>query len=279
MTPVNSFPESIVTSLDELLTTMSRRVKALELQLAEASRQRQTLNDLGSFIRRVWPEHILNLLKKESQSFEKMCVDNPSASRAFEEIHQLALEKADTLRKRFPLHLEEACGANELPLDRESRDPRYSFEQGFFTLEVDPQTKKARLSDYEGRLDEFPADIGAIVEAVQREHKRVFGASFDGKKIIRKLRTQYLAILGKENWADGYAVPIRRITSRLGKNQKGFRTDVFIAELSRLVEKGPMEIDGKRLDLQQTKDTNQGILLHGAAGRGYVGYITFREVQ
>lgn len=87
-----------------------------------------------------------------------------------------------------------------------------------------------------------------------------------------------MAIIKKENWSDGYSIPIRRITHRLGKNEKGFRTDVFIIQLSRLIEKGPTEIDGRRLDLQQTKDTNQGIHLHGIAGRGYIGYITFKEV-
>jgi hypothetical protein len=84
--------------------------------------------------------------------------------------------------------MEEACVTSNLPLDRESRHPRYSFEKGFFQLEVDDTRGIAHLFNHEGRLDEFPADIGAIVEVMEREHKRIFGRPFDGDKFLKKLR-------------------------------------------------------------------------------------------
>ncbi len=97
-------------------------------------------------------------------------------------------------------------------------------------------------------------------------------------KVLSKLRHQYLAIVRRDKESDGASIPIRNLTSRLGKNEKGFRTDEFLIDLSRLVESDHLEIDGRRLDLQQTKDAHQGMLLHGAAGRGYIGFITFRKV-
>ena len=91
-------------------------------------------------------------------------------------------------------------------------------------------------------------------------------------------------IKGKEKIGHNVHELLSYITSRYGvvkevseKNVKGFRTDEFLVDLSRLAQDGPFEIDGRRLDLQQTKDTNQGMLLHGAAGRGYVGFIVFKE--
>jgi hypothetical protein len=63
----------------------------------------------------------------------------------------------------------------------------------------------------------------------------------------------------------------------MAENTKGLRSDEFLVDLSQLAQDGPFEIGGRKLDLQQTKDTNQGMLLHGAAGRGYVGYIVFKE--
>lgn len=135
----------------------------------------------------------------------------------------------------------------------------------------------ARLSDNEGRLAEHPADVQAVVETVQKETQRIFGRAFNGSRFLKSLRAQYKAVLKKENQADGASMPIRQITKRLGKNVKGFRTDEFLVDLSRLAEKGPFEVDGRRLDLQQTKDTNQGMLLHGAAARGYIGFIVFKE--
>src|SRR5262249_18391972 len=152
-----------------------------------------------------------------------------------------------------------ACRAANLPLDSDSRHPRYSLEHKFFQIEIDDQRRIARLSnrEREGRLAELPADVGAVVDAIQREHTRVFGRSFDGKKFLKQLRTQYLAILKKEKLSEGASVPIRHITRRLGKNIRGFRPDEFLVDLSRLVERGPTQVDGWQLDLQQTKDTNQ----------------------
>ena len=72
-------------------------------------------------------------------------------------------------------------------------------------------------------------------------------------------------------------MPIRRITHRLGKNEKGFHTDEFLVDLSRLAEEGPLQVDDVKVDLQQTKDTTQGMLLHGVASSGYVGFIVFRK--
>ncbi len=87
-----------------------------------------------------------------------------------------------------------------------------------------------------------------------------------------------MAVIKNEKISDGSSVPIRHITRRLGKNEKGFRTDEFLIDLSRLVEQGATEVDGRQFELQQTKNTEQGMLLHGAAGRGYIGFILFKKV-
>lgn len=135
----------------------------------------------------------------------------------------------------------------------------------------------AHVKDREARLASVPADVGAVVEVVGAELRRLFQRPFDGDKFLRKIRSHYLAVLKKEGLKDGDVLPIRRITHRLGKNEKGFRSDEFLVDLSKLAEQGPLEADGVKLDLQQTKDTNQGMLLHGIASRGYVGFIVFRK--
>ena len=207
-----------------------------------------------------------------------MRADDDTSVERLEELYRVATNQMAELQRRFPAHLEEACKGADVSLDRTSRHPRYTFVDGFFQLDIDDRRGTARLSDYEGRLDEFPADVEAAVEVVERERKRVFARTFDPNKFLKKLHHQYLAVTRSENQAEGASVPIRSITHRLGKNEKGFRTDEFLVDLSRLVESGPLEIDGHRLDLQHTKDTNQGMLLYGAAARGYVGFIVFRRV-
>jgi len=272
------FPESLIVLTGEQAFKELQHKKNIELQLNEVSRRHNFLLEINNYLKKNWVQHILALFNKESQIYKAISADNQSLKEALESIRNMALEKVNELQRQFPAYLEKACDKNGLPLDKESRDPQYTFEKGFFTLVIDHRKGWAKLSNYEGRLCEFPADVDAVVEYVQKEHKRVFGRPFDGQKFIKKLRSNYLAIIKKDGLADGYALPIRRITTRLGKNEKGFRTDEFVVHLSKLVVEGPTETDKRRLDLQQTKDSNQGIYLHGLAGRGYIGYITFKEV-
>jgi hypothetical protein len=279
MSSTSSFSESIINLIGEQAANELHQIRKVEAQLAESRKRHQFLSELNTYLKKDWPQHIIALLNKESQTIKTVNMDNLVLKEALESIRSMAVEKVAILQRRFPAFLDDACKANNLPLDRESRDPQYTFAKGFFTLLIDYQKGRARLSDYEGRLHEFPSDIGAVIEHVQNEYKRVFDKTFEGQKFIKKLRTHYLAIIKKEGLADGSELPIRRITTRLGKNEKGFRTDEFIIQLSRLVAEGPVEIDNRRVDLQQTRDSQQGIYLHGLAGRGYIGYITFKEVK
>jgi len=279
MSLTDMISESYMRVIEGHKSSTDQNVKSLQSKLNEGIHHQKIWNDLVTFIRKDWPQHILFLLNKEAQFFDKFATENPLNKEALEEIKKASEDKAKSIEHRFPSFLDEACQSGKLPLDRTSRDPRYTFENGFFTLEIDHKSRMARLSDYEGKLDEFPADIGAIIEAVSREHKRVFGKAFDPKSFLKKIRNQYMAIIRREKLRDGQEIPIRKITHRLGKNEKGFRTDEFVIQLSRLIEQGPLEIDGRQLDLQQTKDTNQGMLLHGAAARGYIGYVVFKEVR
>jgi hypothetical protein len=274
----NAFPDRIIQTIADLSVEAERKAKSLQAEANEVARVQKMWDDLHSFLHKRWSLHVLDLMDRETILLKKLRAENHPAMPVLDEVYQAAKDEANTVRRRFPAYLEEACNSNKLPIDRESRHPRYSFERGFLKLEVDDRKGVARLTDHEGRLDEFPADIGAIVKVVQREHTRIFGRLFDGDKFLKKLRRQYLAVIKKLGKSDGTSVPIRHITRRLGKNEKGFRTDEFLVDLSRLVEQGPIEIDGRRLDLQQTKDTNQGMLLIGAAGRGYIGFIIFKEV-
>ena len=169
---------------------------------------------------------------------------------------------------RVPRRFGAGCTGSNLQIDRTSREPHYTFQNGFLELDVDTGKHLAHLKDREAKLATVPADIGAVIEVVTAEYKRLFGRQFEGEKFLRKLRSNYQAVLKKENLPRRRTLPIRRITHRLGKNEKGFHTDEFLIDLSRLAEEGPLEIDGRRLDLQQTKDTDQGMLLHGVASSG-----------
>lgn len=272
------FPSEIVDGIRELHSSVKVTLQQLSAEAEEVTRTERVWADLERFVAKGWALHVLDLVEEEAPRLRRMRADNNPAVPLIEKAYSLAKEESGVTLRRYPALLEEACRTGGLVIDSDSRHPRYSFQRGFFRLEIDEKKRRARLSDHEGRLAEHPADVQAVVETVQREHQRVFGRAFNGPKFLKTLRRHYNAVLNKEQQADGASVPIRRITRRLGKNVKGFRTDEFLVDLSRLAENGPFDIDGRRLDLQQTKDTNQGMLLHGATARGYIGFIVFKEV-
>jgi len=272
------FPSEIFDQIRQLHGSAKVEAQQLRSEAEEAARTERVWAEFEQFLGKGWPIHIIVLLEKEAPRLKKMRAESHPSIPEIENAFRLAKEEADRISRRFPSFLEEAFRESGPSIDATSRHPKYSLNGGFFRLEIDEKKRSARLSDHEGRLAELPADVSAIVETVRKEHKRVFGRSYNGPKFLKSLRTQYKAVIKKEKQSDGSSVPIRHITRRLGKNVKGFRTDEFLVDLSRLAQEGPFEIDGRRLDLQQTKDTNQGMLLYGAAGRGYIGFIVFKEV-
>jgi hypothetical protein len=279
MTTGNHFPKSLLNITEEQIANVTLKSKELQAQAKEAANIQKLWEDIASFMKRGWLLHLLDVIEKQHALLKKMRDDNHPTISFLEEIHQVAKEQATQVKTyRFPADLQEACGVANLPLDRDSAHPTYKFEKGFFQLSIDEHAKVARLSDYESpKLCEFPADIEAIVETLQREHKRVFGRKFDAKVFLKKLRKQYLEVLKKEKLSDGESIPIRNITRRLGKNEKGFRTDEFLIDISRLVEQDIREIDGKKFEFTQTKDTSSGLLLH-IDNKRYIGFILFKKV-
>jgi len=271
------FPE-VTDPIRQMCATTNQEVQKLRTKANELARTAQVWCDFVQYMEKDWPMHLLMLVSKETALLKRMRAENHPAVAPMEEAYRLAKDSADNIIRRFPMFLERACLDRKIPLDTDSRHPNYSFERGFFQLKINEKTYTAQISDHEGRLAQLPADIQAIIELIQKEHERVFGRSYNGLKFLKSLRSQYKAVIKKTKQPDGSSVPIRHITRRLGKRLKGFRTDEFLVDLSRLVQEGPFEIDGRRLDLQQTKDTSQGMLLHGAAGRGYIGFILFKEV-
>lgn len=274
---MNNFPIELIDFSRDQLGAAKERKQATKQIFEEATIIERVWEDFLLFASRDWYMHLLDLLNKQASVFNKISAGNHNVASTLKEAIQLATTQSDTIIRRYPTFLEDSCQKANLPLDPDSRHPRYNLNNGFFRLEIDEIKRIARLSNNEGRIAELPADVNAVVETIQREYKRIFDRSFDGKKFLKRLRKEYIAILKKEKQEDGASIPIRHITRRLGKNMKGFRTDEFLVDLSRLVGKGPFEIDGRRIDLQQTKDTKQGMLLHGAAGRGYIGFIIFKE--
>lgn len=277
MAIVNPFADSLLSLSQEQKSITYHDAQRIRSEYEKAEKIKKFWEELDTLLQNGWTLHILAIMEKESGLLEELKNINHPSITALEEINKVAKENAGKIKfYLFPNELDKAFNQANLPLDRNSAHPNYKFEGGFFELHINEQKRTARLSNYENtKLFEIAADIEAIVEACQREHKRVFERQFDSKKFLKKLRKLYLTILKEDKLQDGSSVAIRRITTRLGKNEKGFRTDEFLIELSHLVSQKQVEIDGRKLDCQQTKDTDRGMYLHIEPKR-YIGSILFR---
>lgn len=277
--PGHGWPIELLDPAREVAAISREAAASLRKQADDAAVVEQTWADLLKFMELGWNAHTTSVISRHGRLLDASAKDNAAASTAIEEIRRLAEQRATEAQKRFPRLLEDACNQADLPIDRDSPHPRYSFLDHFFSLHIDDQRRIARLSTSEGEIAQIPSDVPAVVDLIRRERHRIFDRPFVAARFLKQLRTQYLAIAKQEGEKDGASIPIRQITRRLGKNVRNFKTDEFLVDLSRLVEKGPAEIDGLHLDLQQTKDTRHGMLLPGRASRGYVGFVVFSKVN
>jgi len=230
--------------------------------------------DLRTAVERDWVCHALAALDTRRELLAELCDRNAEVAATVDEIRRACTARGDALMRRYP-HMLEQAASGKIVMDERSRHPRYAFEQGFFTVQVDETPRAARISDYEGALARLPADPEAVVERLLRERSRVFDRSFHGTQVLKALRREYLAAVKQQRESDGASIPIRTISRRMSK--RGGRTDEFLIDLSRLVTSGPLSVGGRELDLQHTREAANGMLLHGLEQRGYVGYVVFRK--
>lgn len=260
-----------------LASAASAHLTRLKDEVNEAKRVAAAWERLDDYVARDWPIHLSNLLRVEREAILGHPQLSDTVRATLNELADRATSDATHVLRRYPALLETACKERNLPLDHDSRDPRYCFRDKLITVAIDNKKRTAKLSTNEGVLDRMPADVEPVLNAVARELSRLFNRSFDASRFTKLLRKHYLAECKKEKAVDGDAIPIRSITRRMSKSNKAFRIDEFITDLSRLLDADVPMIDDRRLDLQQTKDTKQGVLLHGTAARGYVGFLLFRK--
>lgn len=259
---------------------IEKQQEILRDQLQSLSSIARVLVNLENFMERGWHLHILEVLEKNKGLLAEDKINNSSIIKFLEEIKKIATEtRKNTKPHLFPRNLQEACQKADIKIDSNSSHPIYKFNQGFFEIKVDDGKKRIYLSNYESsKIIDFPADIPAVLHYLQQEQKRIFGRSFNGKTFLKKLRTEYLAIIKKNKLTDGSSILIRSIIENLKKKDKNLTSDEFLVDLSKLVREGHGEINDRRFELQQTKDMKEGMLLHGTLSPTYVGFIIFKKV-
>jgi hypothetical protein len=259
-------------------------VNELQKQLVEAKRLKAFLDSLIDFKVRALPLHAKALYEKEKVFLNTLREKHHPAIMAIDEFYREINSICDDAIGEIPGNLEKLSKSEGLTLDySRSRHPKYCFETGGL-IEVEIQDKKleAKVSTREGFLAKFPADSAAIIERVKQEKKRLFDRQFAGNLFLADLRSAYYMAIKSKKAATCDPIPLREVFNIMSqeiKTRKGYKSDEFLVDLSRLVMEGPAETNGYRFELQQTKDTKEGMLLLGEAGRGMVNLLIFKKTN
>lgn len=185
--PLEDFGDKIAKQLAAAAETADK----IRLQAKEADRIETFWERLKKHVASGWLLHILEDLESEVAVVNTASQHDPEFQRDVDSLRESGKWYLKRLSQRFPALIEQAAKEAQLPLDRTSRHPRYDFDQGFFRLEIDDHKGKVRLTSREGSLAVLPADVGAAIELLLRERKRVVDRSFDGKKFVKRLKTNY----------------------------------------------------------------------------------------
>lgn len=283
----NSAPVAHTTrSAHDVLTTyhgsLQKRERRLRQELAELENELPLFDELYGYLRTrfrdKWPLHVIDWFARNKTLVDEVSQRAKGAlPSAFELILAEAQQQADELKKKYSAWMDGTAKNMSFKPDKTSRHPVYRFYNGFFTVTIAEPSYTARIEDLAGPLvDRMPADPSAIISYLQQEKARIFGRAFDAQLFSQKLLKNYTAVIEKDpELKDGEPVPIRKITGRLRDNEKNFRVDEFLVDLTQLLEQGVVQVDGRTLILEQTKDSERGLYVFPKNGSGYVGFLRF----
>jgi hypothetical protein len=263
--------------LNDLKESMKQKISNLQDDLKSSKDSLHRIEMLFELIR----EKQFATIIKKGDFFHKILNEKSTMESSHRDlgnkIFKYSIEKCQELARSYPKLIQDFSISEKIPIDQTSRHPKYTFCEGFITLEIYDKTFEARAFSRGNHLFTIPFDIETVVSALKKEINRLFNRSLDENKFTKSLFSHYNSIIKKENYTFGDPIPIYDIFNRLNKKKKKkIKIDEFIVDLSKLIQKGAPLISGRRLDLTQTRDEKSGILLHHFESRGYIGFLKFK---
>lgn len=264
-------------SMREKVQWAENQERAARDRLAQAERASSFWRELYEHFSQGNAASVLLVVKRAGDYVRQLEQSRDPIVATLTQIRAEAEERARAGAQEFGRKFPEEARRAGIAIDPNSRHPHYGFHGGFFQLEADERNLIAKLRPRDGEEIVLGLDVKPIVGRIVSEIERLFNREFNGPSLLRSIYTAYLATLRVEKREEGEEVPLRRITNRLAKNLNRFAADEFNVDLARLVRSGEVTTQGSKMHLNHTRNTRQGMLLHGLEEGGYVGFISFKK--
>lgn len=270
-------PKDRLQKIQEKATWARKEADILRDRLAEAEHAMQFWQILLDHLSKGHYANVLLTLRQEGNYVRYLRRSQDPIVPTLEDIQKEAEHRARELLAAFVRIFPDATRQSSLSIDASSRHPTYTFNQGFIRVDIDEREFTAKITPRDGQPTILGIDVAPLTAKLRAEIARIFEREFQPEPLLRSLHTAYLATLRAEHRLEGEEVPLRRVTNRLAKNLNRFAYDEFNVDLSRLIQSGSLVIDGRRAHFNHTRNTRQGMLLHGLEQGGYVGFISFKK--
>jgi len=268
---------SVTDYLSKFREKLAKKFSILNSEIIITEEDLKVIDQLLEAFKRGYFAQILELNENKHQVLSRIFNSEPILAKLLKQKFIKASEDCKIISRNYPALIQQVAQQEKIEIDKTSAHPKYTFCKGFIMLEIDDREFKARAYTREGNLFIKPFDIQLVVSTIKQEINRIFGRPFNSNQFAKMLYQNYSIIIKKEKKKIGEPIPIRKITTRLGKNKKNFRTDEFIVDFSRLIESETPLI--YKIDLDNTKDDRSGILLYQMEAHGYIGFIRMRKEE
>lgn len=271
--------DATIERLSKIREKLAQKSSKLIAEAKLAEEDFQVIDRLVGALRKGQFAKIIDLQETMPQIFTRISNSDSILAEILKRIFLNAKAECQKIARDYPSLIQEASQSEGLEIDQTSTHPKYMFGEGFVILEIDDKAFKAKAYTREGNLFVTPFDISLVITALKQEINRIFGRPFNPREFAKLLYSNYSRVIQNEKKHMGDQISIRKITTRLGKNQRNFRTDEFIVDLSKLIEGGAPLVYGYKIDLGHTKDDRSGILLHRLESHGYIGFISMKKEE
>jgi hypothetical protein len=263
-------PAAVPDTLKAALDATARAVERLRVEADAAERWRRVLESVVADLPTA-PAAVCETLTKQADVLREQESKDPQAVDELRQLYRGASERARGAAQRSVSSFATAAEAEGLEFDTSSRHPRYSLYDHAIDVELDERGLRATINVRHGDRIRMPLDIAPLVERLKAERDRLFERPWDPHAFVTSLAKAYKPLSKKQE-----KVPLRELAADMVKPKKP-RLDEFAVDLGRFLRDPLAETGKHRVSVDQTRDTKNGLLLHGVQQSGYVLTLTMED--